>query len=135
MDTNVYLTFDGNCEEAFKFYERVLNGKIDALIPHAGTPAEQGVPPDWRDKILHAKLTAEGAVLMGSDDQRYQPPSKGIVVALQLKNPEQADRIFAALAEGGTVQMPIQQTFFAARFGMLVDRFNIPWMINCEGRP
>ena len=129
-----YLPFNGNCEEAFKFYERALNGKIEAMLPHAGTPAEQGVPPEWRNKILHAKLTADGAVLMGSDSPTYQPPAKGITVALQLKNPEQADRIFAALAEGGTVQMPIQKTFFAARFGMLVDRFNIPWMINCEGR-
>ena len=70
MQLNPYLTFNGQCEAAFKFYERCLGGKIDALIPHAGTPAEQHVPPEW-SKIMHAHLTADGAVLMGSDDSSY----------------------------------------------------------------
>ncbi|HLG98497.1 MAG TPA: VOC family protein [Bryobacteraceae bacterium] len=121
-----------NCEEAFKFYQRVLGGTIEAMVAHAGTPAEQHTPPEWRDKILHARLAADGATLMGSDDRNYQPPPRGMCVALQVKTPEQAERIFAALAENGKVQMPIQQTFFAARFGMLTDRFGIPWMVNYE---
>jgi PhnB protein len=131
MQLNPYLTFNGQCEAAFKFYERCLGGKIDALIPHAGTPAEQHVPPEWRSKIMHAHLTANGAVLMGSDAPQYEQP-KGISVSLQVKKPEDAKRIFAALSESGTVRMPIQQTFWSPRFGMLVDQFGVPWMINCE---
>jgi len=131
MQLNPYLTFNGQCEAAFKFYERCLGGKIDALIPHAGTPAEQHVPPEWRSKIMHAHLTADGAVLMGSDDSSYEQP-KGISVSLHVKKPEDAERIFAALAENATVRLPLQQTFWSPRFGMLVDQFGIPWMVNCE---
>ncbi|HSB17866.1 MAG TPA: VOC family protein [Bryobacteraceae bacterium] len=133
MQLNPYLTFNGQCEAAFKFYERCLGGKIEAMIPHAGTPVEQHVPPEWRKKILHARLTMGGEVLMGSDapPDRYEEP-KGFSVSLQIKDPADAERIFAALAENGVVRMPLQQTFWAARFGMLVDRFGTPWMINCD---
>ena len=132
MQINPYLTFNGNCEAAFKFYEKALDGKIEAMMPHTGTPAEEHVPVEWRDKIMHARLIVEGAVLMASDalPDNYQQP-KGISVALQLSDPDKAERIFNALSEGGTVQMPIQETFWAVRFGMLKDQFGIPWMINC----
>jgi PhnB protein len=128
-----YLTFNGDCEAAFKFYEKCLDGKILMMMSHAGTPAEAHVPAAWRDKIMHARLVAEDAVLMASDapPDRYQQP-QGISVSLHLKEPEKAERVFNALAEGGTVQMPIEETFWAARFGMLKDQFGIPWMINCE---
>jgi PhnB protein len=91
------------------------------------------VPPEWRKKILHARLTVNGEVLMGSDapPDRYEEP-KGFSVSLQIKDPADAERIFASLAENGAVRMPLQQTFWAARFGMLVDRFGTPWMINCD---
>jgi len=133
MQLNPYLTFKGQCEEAFKFYERCLGGKIISMISHAGTPAEQHVPPEWHNKIMHARLTVNDQVLMGSDapPDRYQQP-KGISVALQIKDPGDAERIFKALSENGTVQMPIQETFWATRFGMFADQFGIPWMINCE---
>lgn len=131
-----YLTFNGDCEAAFKFYEQCFRGKIEALLPHAGTPAEGHVPAEWRDKIMHARLVVGDTVLMGSDAPPvpmggYEQP-KGFSVALQIKDPAEADRIFAALAENGTVRMPIQETFWAVRFGMLVDRFGIPWMVNCQ---
>ena len=105
------------------------------MIPHAGTPAEQHTPPEWRDKIMHARLTVGNNVLMGSDAPpgHYHEASKGYSVSIGLADPQEAERIFQALAEGGTVRMPLQTTFWAARFGMLVDRFGIPWMINCEG--
>lgn len=133
MQLNPYLTFNGRCEAAFGFYERSLGGKIVAMVPHAGTPAEQHVPSEWRNKILHARLMVGDEVLMGSDapPDRYEEP-KGISVTLQIEDPADAERIFHALAENGTVRMPIQQTFWAARFGMLVDQFGIPWMVNCE---
>ena len=133
MQLNPYLTFNGQCEAAFKFYEQCLGGKIVAMLPHAGTPAEEHVPAEWRNKIMHARLIVGDDVLMGSDapPDRYEG-SKGFSVTLGVDNPAEAERVFNALAEKGTVQMPIQETFWAVRFGMLVDRFGIPWMINCE---
>ncbi len=105
MQLNPYLTFKGQCEAAFKFYEKCLGGKIVAMLTHAGTPAEQHVPPEWRNKILHAYMIVGDQVLMGSDapPDRYQEP-KGFSVSLTIKD---------------------------VRFGMLVDQFGIPWMINC----
>src|SRR5262245_37931141 len=132
MQINPYLYFNGDCEAAFKFYAQCLGGKIEAMMPHAGTPAEGHVPAEWRSKILHARLTAGDAVLMASD----APPGhfakpQGFSVSIQIKDPVEAERIFQALAEGGSVQMPFAETFWAVRFGMLMDRFGIPWMINC----
>ena len=130
---NPYLFFDGRCEAAFKFYAELLGGKIEAMLPHAGTPAEGHAPPEWRNKIIHARLTVGDMVLMGSDappDSFDQP--KGFSVNVGVAEPAEAERIFAGLAQDGTVRLPLQQTFFAARFGMCVDRFGIPWMVNCE---
>jgi PhnB protein len=133
MQVNPYLFFNGQCEEAFKFYERTLGGKIEAIMTRAGTPVEQHVPPEWRNKVLHARLKVGDFALMGSDapPDRYAKP-QGFSVSLQVEKPADAERIFQALAERGTVQMPLEKTFWAARFGMLVDRFGTPWMVNCE---
>ena len=135
MQWNPYLNFNGNCQEAFKYYERVLGGKIIAMMSHADMPAEAQAqtPPEWKNKIMHARLMVGDQVLMGSD----APPdhfekTQGMSVALQVDDPNDAERIFAALADNGTVRMPIQPTFWAIRFGMLTDRFGIPWMVNCE---
>jgi len=135
MQVNPYLFFNGRCEAAFKFYETILGGKIEAMITHEGTPAADHVPADWRNKIMHARFVVGDKVLMGSDapPDRFEEP-KGFFVTLGLTDTAEAERIFHALAENGTVRMPLQQTFWAARFGMLVDRFGIPWMINCEQR-
>ena len=133
MQLNPYLLFKGNCEEAFKFYEKSLGGKIGAMLPHGGTPAEQHVPPEWAKKILHASLTIGDQVLMASDcpPDRYEAP-QGFSVSLTVKEPAEAERIFRALSEKGKITMPMEQTFWSPRFGMLVDRFGIPWMVNCE---
>jgi PhnB protein len=133
MQVNAYLNFNGQCEEAFKFYEKCLGGKIVGMMTHAGTPSAEHVPADWRNKIMHARLTVGDGVLMGSDapPSDYEAP-RGFAVALHVKDPADADRIFHALSEKGSVQMPIQPTFWAIRFGMFVDRFGIPWMVNCE---
>ncbi len=133
MQINPYLSFNGNCETAFKLYEKVLGGQIVAMMPHAGSPMEAHVPPEWLPKIMHARLIVGDKVLMGSDapPDCYEP-MKGISVTLGIDDPEEADRVFHALAENGTVSMPIQETFWARRFGMLVDQFGTPWMINCE---
>jgi len=126
VQLNPYLHFDGQCGTAMRCYAQVLGGEIVAMIPHADTPAEQHVPAEWRDKIMHARLIVGERVLMASD----VPPGcskamKGFAVTLRFDEPAEAERVFHALADGGTVRMPIQQTFWATRFGT-------PWMINCE---
>ena len=133
MQLNPYLSFDGRCEAAFKFYEKVLGGKIVAMMTFGETPMKDQMPAEWHGKIAHARLTVGDAVLMGGDPppQHYQPP-KGITVTLGTVDPAEAERVFEALSEGGMVTMPIAETFWARRFGMLTDRFGIPWMINCE---
>ena len=132
MQLNPYLFFNGDCAAAFKVYEQLLGGKVEAMLPHAGTPAETAVPKEWREKIIHGSMTVGDTVLMASDAPpgRYSAP-QGFSVSLQVKTPAEAERIFQGLAEGGKVTMPLEKTFFAARFGMLTDRFGIPWMINC----
>jgi len=133
MQINPYLHFNGNCEEAFRFYERCLGAKIVAMIPHEGTPAAEHVPAEWRSKIMHASLEAGDTRLMGSDvpPDHYQPV-RGVSVAVALSDTGEGEKIFNALAENGTVQMPFQKTFWSPGFGMLVDQFGIPWMINCD---
>ena len=136
MQVNAYLLFDGRCEEAFRFYEKCLNGKIVAMLTHKGTPAEEHVPARWVDKILHARLDIGDQVLMASDTppDRYEKPA-GFSVSLQVKTPAEAERLFKALAEKGEIRMPLEKTFWSPSFGLLVDRFGIPWMINCDAQP
>lgn len=133
MQLNSYLHFNGRCEEAFKFYEKVLVGKIEAMFSHEGTPAAEHVPPEWRKKIMHARLNVGDQVLMGSDvpPGHYNQP-QGFRVNISIKDPADAERIFKALANKGKVTMPLEKTFWAQRFGMLSDQFGTPWMINCE---
>ena len=133
MQMNAYLSFNGDCEEAFKFYEQHLGGQPGAIFRYGGTPLADSVPADWSDKVMHGSVTVGGHVLMGGDSfgARYEEP-RGFSLSLQLKKPTDAERIFDELAKGGKVMMPLEQTFWAARFGMVVDRFGIPWMINCE---
>ena len=133
MRMNPYLTFSGHCETAFKLYAECLGGKIESMMTYAGSPVEEQVPPEWRHKVLHARLIVGDQALMGCDapPDRFEQP-KGFSVSLQIDAPADAERVFQALAADGTVRMPLQQTFWAARFGMLVDRFGIPWMVNCE---
>ena len=132
MQLNPHLHFNGECEAAFKFYEQCLGGKITFMMPYDGLPVAEQVPAPWRNKILHAELTVGDDVLTAADvpPDRYQRP-QGFSVILSASDPVEAERIFQALTENGTVQLPLQETFWAARFGMLTDRFGIPWMINC----
>jgi PhnB protein len=133
VQVSPYLNFNGNCAEAFRLYEKVLGGRIEALMTHGESPIADQVPPHWSDRVLHARLAIGDTVLMASDSppEHYTKPS-GLYVSLQVEDPVEADRIFYALADQGSVTMPIEKTFWAERFGMLVDRFDIPWMINCE---
>lgn len=133
MQLNPYLFFNGDCEAAFKFYAECLGGQIIALHTFAEMPAEHPVVAEQRNWIMHARLLVGDAVLMGSDTPpEHFKESQGMNVSLSIDDPAQAERIFHALADGGTVRMPIEETFWAVRFGMLTDRFGTPWLINCE---
>ena len=127
-----YLNFDGNCAEAFRFYQRVLGGKIEQLLTHADSPIASQVPAEWGPRVLHARLVVGDQVLLASDSPpgHYAPPHS-VYVSLHVDTVEEADRIYAALADGGRVTMPIGQTFWSARFGMCADRYSIQWMVNC----
>jgi PhnB protein len=131
MQVNPYLTFKGECETALNFYAKVLHGKTEAMIRFADMPGHG--PANWSDKVMHGSIRFGDNLLMGSDapPERYEP-MKGIWVSLQINEPKEAERVFHALADKGEVAMPIQETGWAHRFGMLVDRFGTPWMVNCS---
>ncbi len=126
------LTFDGQCEAAFKFYEECLRGRITFMLTYEDAPAEMQAPPHWKKKICHATFTHPEFMFSGLDalPGQYQKP-QGFTLQCNLNDPAEAERIFNALAQDGTVQMPLQETFWALRFGAVVDRFGIPWGINC----
>jgi PhnB protein len=135
MLSNPYLVFNGNCEQAFKFYEKVLGGKITAMLTFGEAPASEQQELGSRDKIMHARMEFGGNTLMASDSPpSYFEPMKGMSVALHVDTPEEAERVYKAFAEGADVKMPLEETFWATRFGMLTDRFGTPWMINCGKR-
>ncbi len=133
MHATTYLTFDGRCREAFELYAKALGGQITFMQSFSESPMSDQAAPDWQDKIMHATIKAGDIELMGADapPDRYSTPS-GFAVSLQMQDPKGADRIFELLSAGGKIDMPLQETFWAARFGMWVDRFGTPWMINCE---
>lgn len=137
MRIDPYLTFDGRCEEAFKLYESVLNGRIIMLMRYSDAPASDEahhVPEDWRTKIMHGCIMVGDHMIMGTDcAPQYQAKPQGMSISIQVRDPAEGERMFTALAEGGTIQMPFAETFWAERFGMVTDRFGTPWMINCEG--
>jgi PhnB protein len=132
MEVTPYLNYPGNCREAFEFYEKNLGAKIEVLQTHGETPMKDQVPSDWQNRVMHAQLDLGEGLLFGADSppDQYEKP-QGISVALAVQDPRDAERKFKALAEGGTVTMPIQETFWAQRFGMVTDRYGIPWMVNC----
>jgi PhnB protein len=132
MKLTPYLNFNGQCEEAFQFYEKCLGGKILFQMTYGKSPMPpEQTPPGWGGKILHATLSVGDQLLQGSDTPTENKP-RGFAISISLADVAEAERIFAAFADGGAAQMPIQETFWALRFGMVTDRFGIPWMINCE---
>jgi PhnB protein len=133
MQLTTHLSFDGECEAAFQFYSEKLGGKIVTLMPYGGSPMEKDMPPEWAKKILHAAMSLGDSMLLGADAPpgRYEAP-KGFAVTLGLKDVVEAERIFGELSSNASITMPLQKTFWAARFGMLTDKFGVPWMINCS---
>lgn len=134
MKAITYLHFSGNCEAALKFYEQAIGAKIRHLFHYRGSPVESQVPAQMKDKVLHAVIDIGEGVLMASDrvGRIGADDMTGFSIVLDATTPEDAERLLAALAAGGRVTMPLQETFWARRFGMVVDSFGVPWMINCE---
>ena len=129
-----YLNFNGNAAEALAFYAKCLDGEITFRMTFGESPMAGDVPADAQNRLMHARLTARGHRLMASDTPPGYPfeGHKGFSLSLQTQDDKEGQRLFKALSEGGQVTMPYQPTFWAKGFGMLVDKFGVPWMINCE---
>jgi PhnB protein len=127
-----YLNFAGNCREAFTRYNEIFGGRL-IVMTFGETPMAAQMPAEWSDKVAHARIEAGDCAVMGSDcpPDRFAQP-RGISVHVAPPSVAEGERIFAALAEGGSVTMPAQKTFWSAYFGMVVDRFGISWMVNCN---
>ena len=128
MHLHTYLNFGGNCEEAFRFYEQHLGGKILSLLHHGEVAGLANTPPDWKGKVLHARMELGGSTLSAADIPSFQP-MRSAYLTLTLDSAPEAERVHALLAEDGEIFMPLQETFFAERFSMLRDRFGTSWMI------
>jgi PhnB protein len=133
MKLTTYLNYGGNCEEAFRFYEKHLGGKITRLITWAQQPDTSNVPSGWEKAILHARIELGGTELAAADvpGDRFQP-MRSAYLTLSVDSIEEAERIHALLSEGGQIFMPMEETFFAFRFSMLRDKFGTSWMIIHE---
>ena len=133
MKLHTYLNYGGNCEQAFRFYEQHLGGKITMMMTHGQQPNPNDVSPDWKNAILHARITIGEAELMGADvpPERFQP-MRSAYLSLIVDSIDEAERIYALLSDGGQIFMPMEETFFAFRFAMLRDRFGTSWMILHE---
>ena len=133
MQIDCYLSFNGNCEEALNFYAQCLGGKVTALMRYEGSPMD--VPAHWKQKVLHGNVTADGAQIMGADMPPGAPFAgySGVTVSVWIKDgAERARQVFDALAQGGQVTMPFAPPFWGGHFGMLKDRFGVPWMVSAE---
>jgi len=131
MQLKTYVNFPGTCAEAFRFYEKHLGGKIGLMMTHGQAPDQTLAKPEWRDAVLHARIAVGGTELMGADIPNAQPV-RSAYLSLAVDSDGEAERIFSALADGGRVLMPMEETFFASRFGQVQDRFGINWMILHE---
>ncbi|HEV8265722.1 MAG TPA: VOC family protein [Gemmatimonadales bacterium] len=127
-----YLSFNGQCEAALKYYERCLGGTVVTMMTYAQSPMAAQVPPELGKKIMHATFSLDDQTLGAADAPpgTYQSP-QGLSLRLHIDAPADAERVWAMLAEKGTVQMPLQETFWAHRFGVLTDQFGTPWLIQC----
>ena len=128
-----YLNFNGDCAEAFRFYAELLGGEIGMMSTYGDIPGEEQ-PAELKDRVMHVRMTVGDSVIMGSDSPpEYFEKPQGLWVSINVDEVTEAERIWSGLSAGGTVTMPLEKTFWAAAFGMCVDRFGTPWMVNCQG--
>jgi PhnB protein len=138
MNVQPYLIFNGRCEEALSFYRKAIGAEVEMQMCYKESPEpcdSSMVPRNWDDKIMHAAVRIGDATIFAADGNSATPPTfEGITLTLTVKNEAEADRAFNALVDGGKVTMPLMQTFYSPRFGMLVDRFGVSWMIYVPGQ-
>ncbi len=130
-----YLGFDGNCADAMRFYEKALGGKLEVLMTGAESPVAAHMPKEFAHRILHARLALPGGGLLFAGDAPANVPYegiKGVSIAVDYPTVAEAEKVFDTLAAGGQVTMPMQPAFWAKSWGMLVDRFGTPWIVNGE---
>jgi PhnB protein len=130
ISLDIYVNYPGHCEQAFRFYEQHLGGKITMMMTHEQQPGA-AIPADWKNAILHARMEIGNTVLMGADIPNAEP-MRSAYLTLRLGTNEEAERIYAVLSEGGQIFMKMEKTFYASRFAMLRDRFGTSWMLLCE---
>ena len=133
MKVNPYLNFNGDCAAALKFYEKVLGARVTFSMSWGEMPGADQFPAETHNLIMHASVSIGGDVVMCADSPpgRYQKPT-GMNVSIHVKDVSEGESLFNSLAESGNITMPFQKTFWSPGFGMCVDRFGIPWMVNCE---
>ena len=133
MKLCTYLNYGGNCRQAFEFYEKNLGGRIVFITTHGEQPQPGNVPPDWKNAVLHARMELGETILLGADipPERFKP-MRSAYLTLISGTPEETERQYALLSEGGEIFMKLEETFFARRFAMLRDRFGTSWMLLCE---
>jgi len=132
LNASISLSFNGDCETAFRFYERLLGGRLQFVLPWGASPLSSRAPPGWADKILFARLTCGELTLLGGDalPGTYSAPA-GFNLTLRTADPQEAAHYLAELAKEGHVRLPLQETFWASCYGLVTDRFGIPWEISC----
>jgi PhnB protein len=131
MKMNIYVNFRGTCAEAFRYYEKHLGAKVGMVMTHVQSPDQSRIVPEWKDAVLHANISIGDNELLAADIPNAEP-MRSAYLTLRMDSDAEAERVFSALADNGRVLMPIQETFFAARFGQVQDRFGINWMILHE---
>jgi PhnB protein len=133
MKLNTYLNYGGNCAEAFRFYEKHLGGKIQMLMTHGEGPNAGEVPANWKNAVLHARMSLGGTEILAADipPERFKP-MRSAYLTLTADTIAEAERVYSLLTEGGEIFMPMAETFFSARFAMLRDKFGTSWMLLCE---
>jgi PhnB protein len=133
----IYLSFDGRCEAAFRFYVERVGATMGPMFPYANSPMAASAPSGWETKIMHGSITIGGVTVSGADvlPGQVDETPRGFRIVLESDDPAETERLFHALAENARIEMPIQETFWSVRFGMLTDQFGIPWMVSCARAP
>lgn len=135
MSLSTYLTFDGNCREAFEFYRSVFGTEFVVLTTFAEAPEDMGVPDAHRDNVMHVTLPIGSSVLMGSDNDPSGPPvvvGNNFSISVDIEGRQESDDLIGKLSDGGTVTMPMQETFWGSYFGTCTDKFGVNWMVSCH---
>lgn len=131
----IHLTFNGNCDAAFRFYEKRVGATRGLMFPYGNSPMAEAVPSGWETKIMHGSITLGGITVAGADVASGYEQPRGFRIFLEADDPADTERLFHALAENATIEMALQETFWSLRFGLLTDQFGIPWALSCAQGP